>query len=99
MAKFEIREVFRLPQRRKFLFAGNSVDGAVAAGMTAHVWLDGHAFCNLQVEAIEYLDRIATRDSLVCLVFPEEAAEESEFYADLCPSGTIIEVTETVGAA
>ena len=99
MARFEVREVFRLPQRNKFVFAGNIVAGTVATGMTAHVWLDGHAFCNLRVEAIEYLDRITAGDSLVCLVFPEEAKEESEFYADMCPLGTIIDVTEAVGAA
>ena len=99
MARFEIRKIFRLPQRSKFVFAGNIVDGIVATGMTAHVWLDGHAFCNLRVEAIECLDRIATRDSLVCLVFHEEAKEESEFYSDLCPLGTTIEVTDAVVAA
>jgi hypothetical protein len=97
MARFEVREVFRLPQRSRFVFAGDIVDGTVSAGMTAHVWLDGHAFCDLRVEAIEYLDRITTHDSLVCLVFPEETKEQSEFYADLCPLGTIIEVKDAVG--
>lgn len=98
MARFEVREIFRFPQRSRFVFAGNIIEGAVAVGMTALVRLDGHAFCDLRIQAIEYLDRTASGDSFVCLVFPEESKEESDFYADLCPSGTIIEVREAIVA-
>lgn len=99
MTRFVVREVFTLPRLNKFVFAGDIVEGAVAAGMTARVWLDGSAFCLLRVESVEYVDRTATGDVMVGLVFREEAEQQSEFYADLCPMGTIIELTDAADAS
>ncbi len=99
MARFEVREVFRLSRLNKFVFAGDIVEGTVAAGMTARVWLDGSAFCVLRVESVEYVDSIATGDTMVGLVFHEGNERQSEFYSDLCSMGTIIELTDAADAS
>jgi len=92
MAKFEVREVFRLPSRREFVLAGRITEGELKAGMSALVWLDSHAFWDLRVKSVEYIDRISVGESLTGLVIAEQDANDAETCSELCPTGTVIEV-------
>ncbi len=98
MAKFEVREVFRLPQRGELVIAGKIAEGTVQAGMSALVWLDGGLFWDLPVRSIEYLDRVSVGESLVALVCGEHNEEDAEICSELCPIGSIIEVKEASSA-
>ena len=92
MAKFEVREVFRLIQRCELVIAGKVLEGSVNAGMSALVWLDGGAFWDLPVRSVEFVDRIAVGESVVCLVCAELTEGDAEVCSELCPAGSVIEV-------
>lgn len=98
MAKFEVREVFRLPQRGELVIAGNIAEGTVRVGMSALVWLDGGLFWDLPVRSIEYLDRVSVGETLVALVCKEHTEDDADFCSELCPMGSIIEVKEASSA-
>lgn len=98
MAKFEVREVFRLPQRGELAIAGKIVEGTLQVGMSAFVWLDGELFWDLPVRSIEYLDRVSVGESLVALVCKEHTEDDAEFCSELCPIGSIIDVKEASSA-
>lgn len=98
MAKFEVREVFRLPQRGELVIAGKVMEGSVSAGMSALIWLDGGAFWDLPVRSIEYIDRLAVGESLVGLVCADLSKEDAEVCSELCPAGSVIEVQELLGS-
>ena len=99
MARFEVREVFRLPSRGEFVLAGRIAEGEIKAGMSALVCLDGKLFWELPVKSIEYIDRVSVGESLIGLVCTEQDAREADTCSDLCPPGTIIEVKATEHAA
>jgi hypothetical protein len=94
MAKFEVREVFRLSSRGQLVIAGIAIEGTVATGMNARVWLDGGAYWSLPIEAVEYIDRPALKESLIGLVCPESHPSDAEVCQTLCPLGTVIEIAE-----
>ena len=73
MAKLVVHEVFRLPSRGQFVIAGRVLEGSIDPGMRALVWLDGQAFWSIPIRAVEFIDRIAIRESLVGLVCDETA--------------------------
>jgi hypothetical protein len=98
MAKFEVREVFRLPQRGELVIAGKVTEGSVSAGMSALVWLDGGAFWDLPLRSVEYIDRVAVGESLVGLVCAELTEGDAEVCSELCPAGSVIEIQEAAGA-
>jgi hypothetical protein len=94
MAKFQIIEVFRLPKRRQFVIAGKVMFGEIRAGMNALVLLDSRLHWSIPITAIEFIDRIASKESLVGLVCQETTAEDAALCQDLCEIGTEIEVTD-----
>ena len=93
MAKLEMHEVFRLPSRGQFVIAGRLLEGSIDPGMRALVWLDGQAFWSIPIRAVEFIDRIAIRESLVGLVCDETADEDAETCHALSPVGTVIEIS------
>jgi hypothetical protein len=92
MAKFEVHEVFRLPARQEVVIAGKVVEGKVAAGMEVRFELQPGLSCSASVKSVEFIDRVAARESFVALVLSELDEKESVVYSDLCPVGTIVEV-------
>ncbi|WMW79707.1 hypothetical protein RF679_13735 [Undibacterium cyanobacteriorum] len=98
MAKFEVREVFRLPQRGELVIAGKITEGTVQVGMSAYVWLDGGLYWDLPVRSIEFLDRVSVGESLISLVCRENTEYDAELCSELCPIGSIIDVTDASSA-
>jgi hypothetical protein len=92
-AKFEVREVFRLEHGPSIVFAGRIVQGTVCAGMTMRIELGPSLYWTPTVKGVEYIDRVSVGDSFVGLVCAEEDAWDARAYADLCPPGTVIELT------
>jgi len=62
--------------------------------MNALVLLDSGLYWRIPIAAVEFIDRIASKESLVGLVCPEKTAEDAELCYGLCEIGTEIEVTE-----
>ena len=92
MARFEVREVFRLTSRTQIVLAGVVLGGSVRAGDIASFELQPGLFLSAKVTGVEYLDRVSIGQSLVCLVLPERDSTEADLYADICPPGTVIDV-------
>ena len=64
MAKFQVMEIFRLPKRAQFVIAGRVTVGEVRAGMNALVLLDSRLYWRIQIAAVEFIDRVASKESL-----------------------------------
>ncbi|MFZ2161147.1 MAG: hypothetical protein WAW02_02910 [Sideroxyarcus sp.] len=94
MASFEVREIFRLPNRNEFVIAGTIAEGKIIPGMVVSVWIDSKLYWHIPVKNIEYIDRVALNESLVGLVCAEANPNEAMLCSDLCPLGTIVEVKE-----
>lgn len=99
MAKFEVREVLWLAGRRELVIAGTAVDGTIAAGMRALIWLDSQAFWALPIKSVEAIDRISVGESLVGLVVVGLTEEDAAVCSELCLPGDAIEVSEAARAA
>jgi len=97
-ARFEVREVFRLPVHRKVVVAGVILDGIVRSGQTIIFKLQDGLFCSAKIASVEYIDRVSSRESLVALLCDEKNRQEAAFYAQLCPRGTIVEVSDAAAA-
>jgi len=94
MSKLEVREVFRLPQRKQFVIAGVVAEGVMREGMNALVWLDGGAYWSIPVLSVEFIDRLLVTESLIGLVCAEQDTSDAATCQELCPFGTVIEVRE-----
>jgi hypothetical protein len=94
MAKFQVIEVFRLPARAQFVIAGKVTAGEVRVGMNALVLLDSQLYWRIPIVAVEFIDRIANRESLIGLVCAEMTTEDADLCHGLCELGTEIEVAD-----
>ena len=94
MAKFQVMEIFRLPKRAQFVIAGRVTAGEVRAGMNALVLLDSRLYWRIQIAAVEFIDRVASKESLVGLICHEKNSEDAKLCHGLCGIGTEIEVTD-----
>jgi hypothetical protein len=92
MAKVEVRFAFRLATRKQFVIACVMVEGTVSAGMRALIWVDGEAYWAIPILSVEFIDRIASKESFVGLVCAEQREDDAEIVQELCSSGTVIEV-------
>lgn len=99
MARFEVREIFRLTSRAQIVVAGNVLDGTVKSGSVASFELQPGLVLSAKVASVEYLDRVGIGQSLVCPLLPDRDATEAEIYAEICPPGTIINVDDPTTAA
>ena len=98
MAKFQVIEIFRLPQRAQFVIAGKVTGGEVRAGMNALVLLGSKLYWRIPIAAVEFIDRVAVKEALVGLVCLERTTEDADLCHGLCEIGTEIEVTEAAGS-
>jgi hypothetical protein len=94
MARFEVRAMFRLSLGPSIVFAGRILEGTVQSSMW--VRLEGRSGSPVmcQVKSVEFIDRPSVGESLVGLVCAESNPEDAGRYADLCPPGTVIDVTD-----
>jgi hypothetical protein len=92
MSKFKVDEVLRLPSRGEVVFAGSVIEGRVAPGMRVRLELQEGLYTTIQIKSVEFIDRIALKQSLLGLLCAERSEKDADVYADLCPSGTVIEV-------
>lgn len=70
------------------------MEGSVQAGMHAHAWRDGQVCWSRPVVGVEFVDRPAINEALVCLVFAERGHEDVEVCQAHCPVGTVVDVRE-----
>jgi hypothetical protein len=94
MARFEVKEVFRLSTRQQLVIAGSVLEGSACKGMSARIWLDGDAFWVLPIDAVEVLDRRPGKETLTALVCDERDPEAAAWCNGLCPEGTVIDLIE-----
>ena len=93
-AKFEVLQIFRLPARQEIVVTGKVVEGKVVAGMEVRFELQPGLSCSAPVKSVEFVDTVDAQQSLVGLVLPELHEGDATVYSDLCPIGTVIEVTK-----
>jgi hypothetical protein len=90
--------VFRLSARRKVVVAGVILDGVVRSGQIINFKLQDGLSCSTRIESVEYIDRVSTGESLVGLLCDEHDPQEAAVYAELCPAGTVVEVSDAAAA-
>jgi hypothetical protein len=94
-AQFEVRKVFRMYPNDPVpfvVFAGFILDGMVRGGMTITLELQQRLSCSCEILGIEYLDDVSEGETLVGLLCEEKDPGDAEFYLDLCPPGTVVEI-------
>lgn len=96
-ARFEVREVLRLTARRKVVLAGRVLDGIARSGQTINFKVpDGHSW-SARIASVEFVDRLFS-EQLVGLLCDERDPREAALYAELCPPGTVVELSEAEAA-
>ena len=97
-ARFEVRGVLRFTARRKVVLAGRVLEGIARSGQTIDFELpDGH-FWSAKIAAVEFVDRILPEETLIGLLCDERDPKEAMLYAELCPPGTVVELSDTAAA-
>ena len=75
------------------MLAGRVLDGIARAGQTINFKVpDGHSW-SARIASVEFVDRMFS-ESLIGLLCDERDPREATLYAELCPPGTIVELTE-----
>jgi hypothetical protein len=97
VAKFEVHDVMRLPGRPAgpaVVFIGRIIEGKVGAGMK--LWIEAHPrlYITCSIEAVENMDGACEGESIVGLLCPESGKTDPNYYSNMCPPGTVIEVID-----
>lgn len=92
-AHFEVREIFRSLHGPSIVFAGRIVDGTVRAGMEIALELQPRLSCSCTIRSVEYIERVSVGEALVGLHCAETRPGEAELYSELCPPGTVVQVS------
>ena len=97
-ARFEVREVLRFVARRKVVLAGRVLEGIARSGQTINFKVpDGHSW-SAKIASVEFVDRIFPEERLIGLLCDERDPREATLYAELCPRGTIVELSDAAAA-
>jgi len=97
VAKFEVHDVKRLPGRLAgpaVVFVGRIVEGKVGAGMK--LWIEAHPrlFITCSIDSVENMDGTSAAESVLGLRCLEPVKADPNYYSNLCPPGTVIEVID-----
>jgi hypothetical protein len=96
-ARFEVREVLRFTARRKVVLAGRVLEGIARSGQTINFKVpDGHAW-SAKIASVEFVDRVFS-ESLIGLLCDERDPREATLYAELCPPGSVVELSDGAAA-
>jgi hypothetical protein len=93
MRKFRISSIFRLASRREFVFAGEIAEGSIEGGMMLRVPLQGELYSCIPILGVELIRNTVDPKQSVGLRCSEQSDADVEFYSDLCPPGTVVEVS------
>ena len=96
-ARFEVREVLRFTARHKVVLAGRVVDGIARSGQTINFNLPDGLFWSAKIVSVEFVDRMFS-EQLVGLLCDERDPREATLYAELCPPGTVVELSDAPAA-
>jgi hypothetical protein len=96
-ARFEVRAIFRFIPRRKIAIAGRVLSGIASAGQTINFKAPDGSLWHARVSAIEFVDRVFS-ESLIGLLCDERDPREATLYAELCPPGTVVELSDALAA-
>jgi hypothetical protein len=92
-ARFEVREVLRFVARRKVVLAGRVLDGIARCGQTIHFKVPDGGSWSAKITSVEFVDRMFS-EQLVGLLCDERDPREATLYAELCPPGTVVELSD-----
>ena len=92
-ARFEVREVLRLTARRKVVLAGRVLEGVARSGQTINFRYQDRHF-SAKIASVEFVDRVLPDETLVGLLCDERDPREATLYAQLCPRGTVVELSD-----
>jgi hypothetical protein len=96
-ARFEVREVLRFTARRKVALAGRVLDGVARSGQTINFKVPDGLSWSARIASIEFVDRTFS-EPLIALLCDERDPREATLYAELCPPGTIVELSDATAA-
>jgi hypothetical protein len=96
-ARFEVRSVFRFTARRKVVLAGRVLDGIARSGQTINFKLPDGLVYSAKIASVEFVERQFS-ESLVGLLCNEQDPKEAMLFAELCPPGTIVELSDAAAA-
>ena len=93
-ARFEVREILRLrlPRGPSIIFAGRVLEGTIHPGMDIQFELQSGLYCSSRITAVECIDRVSVGESMTGLVCAQTESKEAEFFSEICPPGTIVQV-------
>ena len=92
-ARFEVREVLRFTARRKVVLAGRVLDGIARSGQIINFKVPDGLSWSAKIDSVEFVDRIFS-EQLVGLLCDERDPREATLYAELCPPGTVVELSD-----
>ena len=92
-ARFEVREVLRFTARRKVVLAGHVLDGIARPGQTINFKAPDGLPWSAKIASVEFVDRMFS-EQLVGLLCDERDPREATLYAELCPPGTVVELSD-----
>ena len=92
-ARFEVREVLRFTARRKVVLAGRVLEGIARAGQTINFKVPDGLSWSARIASVEFVDRLFS-ESLIGLLCDERDPREATLYAELCPAGTVVELSD-----
>jgi hypothetical protein len=92
-ARFEVQKVFRFTERRKVVLAGRVLSGVASAGQIINFNTPDGSPWTTTITAVEFVERVFS-DSLIGLLCDERDPREATLYAELCPPGTVVELSE-----
>ena len=92
-ARFEVRAVFRFTARRKVVVAGRVLDGIARSGQTINFRVPDGGFWYAKIASVEFVDRIFS-EPLIGLLCDERDPKEALLYAEFCPPGTVVELSD-----
>lgn len=96
-ARFEIREVLRFTARRQVALAGRVLEGIARSGQTINFKGPDGLVWSAKIASVEFVDRMFS-ESLIGLLCDERDPREASLYAELCPPGTVVELSDAAAA-
>lgn len=84
--------------RRKVVLAGRVLDGIARSGQTINFKVPDGLPWSARIASVEFIDRMFSERPLIGLLCDERDPREATLYAELCPPGTVVELSDAPAA-